>query len=277
MKRQNTDNPQPYYLQTPRKPRGRHRTLPQRMTAMEETMAMMKEATATKVGAAGRYPLAPPQLGVEVAEEQEVVAVPQPRAPCAAPSPTTTATPPPTTWSRRWRMSPSPARPTAWSFANCKTRHALVRVTELLVQVQCGEPEHWVQGLHLLPLPLRQDLLPAAGLHRQAAQVHWGGELRLGQSWGTENILTIEIFLTHKIIFNFLRFLKSTFENIHPWSEGCGKFCPKLLHTHNDSAISCRCQGGINPYKEDIPAGTPCYTQSVSFSHGIVILLSDFF
>ena len=118
--------------------------------------------------------------------------------------------------------------------------------------------------LHILPLPLHQDLLPPAGLHRQAAQVHWGGELRLRQSWGTENILTIEIFLTHKIIFKFLCFLKSTLENIHPWSEGCGKFCPKLLHTHNDSDISWRCQGGINPYKEDIPAGTPCYTQSVS-------------
>ena len=41
------------------------------------------------------------------------------------------------------------------------------------------------------------------------------------------------------------------------------EMCDKL---DNDPAILStkmrwRCQGGINPYEEKIPAGTPCYTQ----------------
>ena len=38
-----------------------------------------------------------------------------------------------------------------------------------------------------------------------------------------------------------------------------GKSCPRLTHKPGKD-IAWRCQGGINPYKEDIPERTPCYT-----------------
>ena len=40
-------------------------------------------------------------------------------------------------------------------------------------------------------------------------------------------------------------------------SGGCGLHCPRLTR---GQGVVWRCQGGINPYKENIPAGTPCYT-----------------
>ena len=43
-------------------------------------------------------------------------------------------------------------------------------------------------------------------------------------------------------------------------SSACGKYCPKISH-HEEEHIAWRCQGGINPYKENIPAGTPCYAK----------------
>ena len=45
-------------------------------------------------------------------------------------------------------------------------------------------------------------------------------------------------------------------------SSACGKYCPRLAH-HEDDHLAWRCQGGINPYKENIPAGTPCYAKWV--------------
>ena len=38
-----------------------------------------------------------------------------------------------------------------------------------------------------------------------------------------------------------------------------GHFCSKLSQKPGED-IAWRCQGGINPYKEDIPSETPCYT-----------------
>ena len=43
-------------------------------------------------------------------------------------------------------------------------------------------------------------------------------------------------------------------------SSACGKYCPQLTH-HEGEHVAWRCQGGINPYKENIPAGTPCYAK----------------
>ena len=41
----------------------------------------------------------------------------------------------------------------------------------------------------------------------------------------------------------------------------CGKYCPMLTEHDSSQDLAWRCQGGINPYKENIPAGTPCYAQ----------------
>ena len=38
-----------------------------------------------------------------------------------------------------------------------------------------------------------------------------------------------------------------------------GKFCKALTQKPGED-IAWRCQSGINPYKEEIPSGTPCYT-----------------
>ena len=47
-------------------------------------------------------------------------------------------------------------------------------------------------------------------------------------------------------------------------SRQCGKYCPMLPELDPARDLAWRCQGGINPYKENIPAGTPCYAQSVA-------------
>ena len=36
--------------------------------------------------------------------------------------------------------------------------------------------------------------------------------------------------------------------------------CDMLSEDHIENHMRWRCQGGINPYKEKIPAGIPCYT-----------------
>ena len=38
------------------------------------------------------------------------------------------------------------------------------------------------------------------------------------------------------------------------------KMCHMLSSHDIEQHMRWRCQGGINPYEEDIPAGTPCYT-----------------
>jgi len=43
-----------------------------------------------------------------------------------------------------------------------------------------------------------------------------------------------------------------------------GSFCPMLTQKPGED-IAWRCQGGINPYKEDIPEDTPCYTYCPSW------------
>jgi len=43
-----------------------------------------------------------------------------------------------------------------------------------------------------------------------------------------------------------------------------GHFCTKLSQKPGED-IAWRCQGGINPYKEDIPSETPCYTYCPSW------------
>ena len=45
---------------------------------------------------------------------------------------------------------------------------------------------------------------------------------------------------------------KTTCENMNK--------CDELSTNNLHNKMKWRCQGGINPYEEKIPAGTPCYT-----------------